>query len=34
MTRQAIARKNFWRAVLGVIAVIAVLVAWVIARSP
>jgi hypothetical protein len=33
MTRQAIARKKFWRTVLGVIAVLTVLVACLIARS-
>ena len=33
MTRQAIARKKFWRTVLGVIAVLTVVVACLIARS-
>jgi hypothetical protein len=33
MTRLAIARKKFWRTVLGVIAVLGVLVVWTIARS-
>jgi hypothetical protein len=33
MTRQAIARKKFWRTVLGVIAILVAFVVWLIVRS-